>query len=163
MKKKRRERGEYTDGQIATAHAVSALVVIIVAIVVILILSSCGGKKTLTRGYTANIRQGVEVTIDSTYHPYSYKISRYFHIPSGEVEREVLEGSGEVMRVTRSERDTVEVVVRDTIVEIREKPVYLGAGAVAGGNRNWYWWLLSGVAVTVIVWGVLKLRRYGWR
>lgn len=30
-------------------------------------------------------------------------------------------------------------------------------------SSNWYWWLLSGVAVTVIVWGVLKLRRYGWR
>lgn len=160
--KKLRESGGYTDGQIATAHAISALAVIIAAIVVVLILSSCGAKKTLTRGYTANIRQGVEVTIDSTYHPYSYKISRYFHIPSGEVEREVLEGSGEVMRVTRSERDTVEVVVRDTIVEIREKPMYMSA-TVAGGNRNWYWWLLSGVAVTVIVWGVLKLRRYGRR
>lgn len=30
-------------------------------------------------------------------------------------------------------------------------------------SSNWYWWLLSGVAVTLIVWGVLKLRRYGWR
>lgn len=34
---------------------------------------------------------------------------------------------------------------------------------VARRSSNWYWWLLSGVAVTLIVWGVLKLRRYGWR
>lgn len=34
---------------------------------------------------------------------------------------------------------------------------------VARRSSNWYWWLLSGVVVTVIVWGVLKLRRYGWR
>lgn len=112
-------------------------------------------------GHSAIIRQGGEVTVDSTYHPYAFRVSRYFHVPSGAVEREVLEGSGEIVRVTKSERDTVEVLVRDTIVEVREKPVYLGAGAVTGGNRNWYWWLLSGVALTVIVWSVLKLRRYG--
>lgn len=34
---------------------------------------------------------------------------------------------------------------------------------VARRSSNWYWWLLSGVVVMVIVWGVLKLRRYGWR
>lgn len=150
----RRQRG-YSDGQIARVHAGVALVVCTVMLGVVLLLCGCGVQKRATRSHTASITQGVEVRVDSTYHPYRYKLNRYF-LPSGALEREELEGEGVESQLSVYFRDTLYITERDTITEIIEKPTY---STSVGGNSNWYWWLLSGVALSVLTYLVLKLKR----
>lgn len=153
MKKRREPSG----GRIATMYAIVALAVCAVAAFLLAFLcAGCRPAKEVVQSHTATIQQGVKLERDSIRLPYQRHTARWF-LPSGVLEREEIEEQGELTRVVERVRDTLYIVQRDTIREVTTPPPT--AATLPSRINATLWGVVIGVALVVIIIGVIKLRR----
>lgn len=154
---------------VARAHIVTALCVVGI---VWLLLTSCRASHTTTDSHTEQATELRQVTreevahlttsqTDSTLHPYKYQFVRYYHIPTGVLEREEIQGEGEVISYTTTQRDTLYIVTSDTTQVASEVTTHQDTTETPTQSHlsTFIWGFAVGVTLTIIVMLFLRFRR----
>lgn len=139
------------------------------ATLLLLLFLSCKSQSISTTSTTRE-RQAHQYTAtlqrternDTTLHPYRLHLTKYYHVPSGAIEREEVEQEGTILQVTEQsdtttttkEADTLSHDTNTTTQEVTTAPTNPRATLT-----SFIWGLLTGIALTIFTYLIIKLKK----
>ena len=147
-----------------------ALTIVLCGATLLLLLFVSCRSQSISTASTTRERQAHQYTAtiqrtersDTTLHPYRLHLTKYYHVPSGAIEREEIEQEGTILQMTEQSDTTTNAQQTDTLsndTNTTTQEVTTAPTSPKETITSFIWGLLVGIALTIFTYLIIKLKK----